>query len=165
MSDQIEYTYEGEQVWYDRRLNEWRWRGSSRGFATPEKAEASIDRANGLGKNDAPKFVRRPAFIWDHNFRSIRQIAVEVTSQDYNEFWVSTVEGKERSKKDARELFACTPENDAKFAEYCKLNDEVKALEKKRDAVRESAQRFADWLVEVAGGIPDEVIERAAKAK
>lgn len=49
MSNQIEYQHDGKKVWYDRNANEWRWGGSNRGFATPDKAEASIDRANGLG--------------------------------------------------------------------------------------------------------------------
>lgn len=146
MSNQIEYEYEGEKVWYDRNANEWRWSGSTRGFATPNKAEASIDRANGLGKNDTPKFERRPAFIWTHSWGRIEQIAVEVTSQDGNEFWVTTVKGKERSKKGANELFAFTAENDAKFAEYMRLEDERKKLDKQQAAVRGSAQRFADWL-------------------
>lgn len=148
MSDKIEYEYEGEKVWYSRDCDEWKWRGSNRGFATPNKAEASIDRANGHGKNDAPKFTRRMAFLWDHSFRGVQQLAVEVTSRDGDEFWITAVKTKERSKKDANHIFATTPENDAKFAEYCRLNDEIKALEKRRDNERLTAQRFADWLKE-----------------
>ncbi len=57
----LEYQYGGETISYSRARGGFVWQGSSRAFETPEKAEASIDRANGEAKDDAPKFEKRKA--------------------------------------------------------------------------------------------------------
>lgn len=148
MSNQIEYQHDGKKVWYDRNANEWRWGGSNRGFATPDKAEASIDRANGLGKNNAPKFERQKAHYW---FTYGERIACEVTGQEGDDFWITTTTktgSKRRSKVAAYALYADTPENEAKFVEYDSLSERINALIDSRAEVQNSAQQFADWLKE-----------------
>jgi hypothetical protein len=141
MSENLKATYGGIEIEYQERENKWRFelRGRERKADSLAAAKEVIDKPCTRQKK---KFEAIAGWMkqgrWDDAVGKWK--AVTVTSladtphwSSCQEVWIS--DNGKRSKEKAKDVFAATDENDARRAEYDRIQEEIDALQKKRDEV------------------------------
>jgi hypothetical protein len=134
----IEVEHRGEVITYLEDTNKWMWH-SGGAYDSLTLARKAIDRAI----DGTTKFSRCSAICWEWHDRAI----VEVTSiTDDGEFWTKQSSG--RRKVRSRELYADTPENHLKVAEWDRLAKQIEEMEAQQEKIKESMLSLRHWLEE-----------------
>lgn len=128
----IETTHRGYKIRYSENQDVWRCHEFDVEGETLSKCK---DRLNKAIRDSAKGFE-----AIEIGYFGTRRITVNTPVDDKGTYWCN-VEGHGRRKLPAKDIALLTPEVEAKLAEYARLDDEVKALIRRRDALLKGIER------------------------
>ncbi len=140
MSD-LQITYGDVPISYDERNDQWTFtlRGRDRIADSLAKAKEFIDKP--VKESSSFKRVKALYSKYQNPLHEVEVTSIAGTGRGGRlDVWV--MDGKERSKRTANELFAFTPENLGRAAQIAELDKQIAALEQQKDAIEETLDKL-----------------------